>query len=100
MRCHSANNKGNKSINKQAELHTIKLGGRTIVLPAPEPSGGCRRCDYLGKMPRVAFSFRQRLLAFFTAEEATAEHPLRWRYYYVQCARFFAGINETRESYL
>ena len=80
--------------NKQAELHTIKVGGRAIVLPAPD--NGCQRCDHLGKHPLVPFTFRQRLLAFFIAGDAT---PTQARYFYVQCVRFGAGINETRETY-
>ena len=79
---------------QQAELHPIKIGGRTIVLPVPD--NGCQRCDHLGKPPLVPFSFRQRLLVFFIAGDAT---PTQARYFYVQCARFFAGINETRETY-
>jgi hypothetical protein len=81
-------------LNKPPELHPIKLGGRTIVLPAPD--NGCQRFDHLGKPPLVPFSFRQRLLAFFMAGDAT---PTQARYFYVQCARFVAGINETRETY-
>ena len=79
---------------QQAELHTIKIGGRTIALPAPDNRS--QRCDHLGKPPLVPFSFRQRLLAFFMAGDAT---PTQARYFYVQCARFIAGINETRETY-
>ena len=79
---------------QQAELHTIKVGGTTIALPAPD--NGCQRCDHLGKQPLVPFTFRQRLLAFFVAGDAT---PTQARYFYVQCVRFGAGINETRETY-
>ena len=79
---------------QEAELHTIKVGGRSIVLPAPD--NGCQRCDHLGKHPLVPFTFRQRLLAFFIAGDAT---PTQARYFYVQCVRFGAGINETRETY-
>ena len=79
---------------KPPELHPIKIGGRTIVVPVPD--NGCQRCDHLGKPPLVPFSFRQRLLAFFVAEDAT---PTQARYFYVQCARFMVGINETRETY-
>jgi hypothetical protein len=79
---------------QQAKLHTIKVGRRTIVLP--DPDEGCQRCDHLGKPPLVPSSFRQRLLAFFMAGDATETQP---RYFYVQCARFIAGVNETRETY-
>jgi hypothetical protein len=81
-------------LNKQPQLHTVRVGGRTIALPAPD--NACVRCDHLGKPPLVRSSFRQRLLAFFMAGEATPTQP---RYFYVQSTRFIGAMNETRESF-
>ena len=76
------------------ELHTINVGGRTIVLPAPED--GCKRSYQLGPKLPVPFSWRRRLVAFFVAEDTT---PMLPRYFYVQCLRFGAGTNETLTTY-
>jgi len=83
-----------KSTAKPPELHAIKAGGRAIVLPAPD--NGCRRCDHLGKPPLVPAPLMRRQLAFFVAGEATETQP---RYFFVQCARFIAQMNETPQTY-
>jgi hypothetical protein len=84
-----------ESEDTQPEVYTVTVGGRAIVLPAPD--NGCKRTDQLGMRLPVPIPFGKRLVASFIAGDATPTQP---HFSYVLCARFFAGRNETRSTFL
>jgi hypothetical protein len=73
-------------------MHSITVGGRTILLPPPEES--CMRCDEVGKLI-VRWSPSRRVIAFFMSNQ----EPVGKRYYYVQCMRFSGHINQTLATF-